>query len=189
MARLGDIELHVERESLKNDVGVPTHPVEDGAKLSDHVERLPKSLSLTGKVIRDSMGEAKSIIQAIRVMSYKGETATYTGRMVHHNMAVTNFTYEADANIANGFNFTATLQEIRIANQSYKTDSSSAKSSSTAGLQQTQNQQSGAKYHTIKKGETYWDLAPKYGTTWQQLEKLNGTDPKKLQVGQKIRVK
>ncbi|MGG0666971.1 phage baseplate protein [Lederbergia citrisecunda] len=190
MARLNSLYLHVEREALENDVNVPQHPVEKGIKLSDHIERLPQSLSLSGKILRKTGSEVNSAIASIINLEKSGKIATYTGRKVYYNMVVTNFSYNADANIANGFNFTMTLQEIRIAGQSYKTGAKSAKSESTSGLKQTQNQNTGSQTHTIKKGDTLWALAPKYGTTWQNLQKINGNiDPTKLQIGQKIRVK
>lgn len=45
------------------------------------------------------------------------------------------------------------------------------------------------KSYTIKKGDTFWDLEEKFGWPHGTLQKLNPTaDPKKLQVGQKIKV-
>ena len=189
MAKLNGINLHVEKETLQNNVNVPQHPVEKGIRLSDHVERLPQSLFLTGKILRKSGSQVNSVISDIMKLEKNGTPITYSGRKVYHNMAVTNFSYDADANIANGFNFTLTLQEIRIAGKSYKTGAKSAKSESKSGLKQTQGQNTGEQYHTIKKGDTYWALGIKYGTPWQTLHEWNKTDPKKLQIGQKIRVK
>jgi len=45
------------------------------------------------------------------------------------------------------------------------------------------------KSYTIKKGDTFWDLEEKHGWKHGTLQKLNpGVDPKKLQIGQKIKV-
>ncbi|MEQ6856067.1 phage baseplate protein [Lysinibacillus capsici] len=189
MAKLNGIHLHVERESLINDVNVPQHPVEKGIKLSDHVERLPQSLSLTGKILRKSGSQVNSVISDIANLQKNGTQVTYSGRKVYHNMVVKNFSYDADANIANGFNFTIVLQEIRIAGQSYKTGAKSAQPESKAGLKQTQGQNTGKQYHTVKKGDTYWALGIKYGVKWQQLQEWNGYDPKKIPIGAKLRVK
>lgn len=190
MAKLNSLYLHVEKEALDNDVNVPQHPVENGIRISDHIERLPQSLSLSGKILRKTSSAVNSAIASIINLEKQGKVATYTGRKVYHNMVVKNFSYDADSNIANGFNFTMTLQEIRIAGKSYKTGSKSAKPESTSGQKQTQNKNTGKATHTVRKGDTLWALAPKYGTTWQQLQKLNGNiDPKKLKVGQKLRVK
>lgn len=49
---------------------------------------------------------------------------------------------------------------------------------------------SSAVYYTIKKGDTLSGIAAKYGTTYQNLAKINGiANPNKIYVGQKIRVK
>lgn len=46
------------------------------------------------------------------------------------------------------------------------------------------------KYHTVKKGDTLWKIAEQYGTTVDQLKKLNGFGTKyQLLPGQKIKVK
>ncbi|MGA4517198.1 phage baseplate protein [Solibacillus silvestris] len=190
MAKINGLSLHVEKETLQNNVNVPQHPVESGIKLTDHVERLPQSLFLVGKILRSNSSQVNSVISDLLNLEANGTTITYSGRKVYHNMVISNFSYDADANIANGFNFSLTLQEVRISGQSYKTGAKSAKSESSTGLKQTQSQTAGSATHVVKKGDTLWDLAPKYGTTWQQLQKLNGNiDPKKLQIGQKLKVK
>ena len=47
-----------------------------------------------------------------------------------------------------------------------------------------------AQYHTIKSGDTFGHLAAKYKTTSKRIQELNPKiDPKKIQIGQKIRVR
>lgn len=47
-----------------------------------------------------------------------------------------------------------------------------------------------AQYYTVKKGDKLSAIAKKYGTTYQNLAKINGiANPNKIYVGQKIRVK
>lgn len=47
-----------------------------------------------------------------------------------------------------------------------------------------------ATYYTVKKDDTLSSIAKRYGTTYQQLAKLNSiTDPNVINIGQKIRVK
>ena len=49
---------------------------------------------------------------------------------------------------------------------------------------------SAVQYYTVKKGDTLSAIAKKYGTTYQNLAKMNGiANPNKIYVGQKIRVK
>lgn len=62
-------------------------------------------------------------------------------------------------------------------------------------VQKRVNELCGAKkpttvYHTVKSGETLSGIASKYGTTYQQLAKMNNiSNPNLIYVGQKIRVK
>ncbi len=49
---------------------------------------------------------------------------------------------------------------------------------------------SSAKCHVVKSGDTLSSIAAKYGTTYQKIAKLNGiSDPNRIYVGQKLRVK
>lgn len=189
MAKLGRITLHVEKETVTDNANLPTHPVESGAKISDHIEKLPKTITLSGKVIRKTIGEAKSVIQSIRELKNTGKLSMYSGRVVAYDMAVVDLEYSADADIANGFNINITLQEVRIANSNYSSASKSAKKETTSGQKQTVNQNTSTNYHIVKKGETYSSIASKYGVTWQSLYEINKTDPKKLQIGQKLIIK
>ncbi len=46
-----------------------------------------------------------------------------------------------------------------------------------------------AKYHTIVKGDTFWELAKKYKTTVNQLKKLNPKiKPEALEIGSKVKI-
>lgn len=45
-------------------------------------------------------------------------------------------------------------------------------------------------YHTLRSGDTIWDIAKRYGVSVGQIQRLNpGLSPKNLKVGQRIRVK
>ncbi len=46
-----------------------------------------------------------------------------------------------------------------------------------------------AKYHTVKKGDTLWEIGQKYNVTVDQLRKLNGSAVKQLNPGEKVRIK
>jgi LysM repeat protein len=61
-------------------------------------------------------------------------------------------------------------------------DEPSTTSSKTGGV--------GVKYHTVKKGDTVYSLAKKYGTTAAKLMKWNGLkSAKALKVGKKLKVR
>ena len=54
----------------------------------------------------------------------------------------------------------------------------------------TTGSNSGAVYYTVKSGDTLSAIASKYGTTYQKIAQINGiSNPNKIYVGQKIRVK
>ena len=48
---------------------------------------------------------------------------------------------------------------------------------------------SGAKYHTVRRGDTIGGIARKYGTTAAKIRKLNGLRKDTIRVGQKLRVR
>ena len=59
-----------------------------------------------------------------------------------------------------------------------------------AKLAKKPSQPSAATYYTVKRGDTLSGIAKKYGTTYQNLAKLNGIkNPNLIYAGQKIRVK
>lgn len=56
--------------------------------------------------------------------------------------------------------------------------------------QAVQNRINGAQYYTIRSGDTLSGIAAKYGTTYQQLARINGiANPDKIYAGQRIKVK
>lgn len=58
------------------------------------------------------------------------------------------------------------------------------------GRPQNANPPAGNLYHTIEKGDTLFSLARKYGTTVQEIRRLNGMGAdNKIEIGQRIRVK
>lgn len=181
MATLDGHEITVLTENPVYSVNITQHPVEQGIDLTDHVERMPTTLQLTGEIHgEDAAHKRKLFIDAMNV----GYRMNYVGRNSFHQVVISSFTSEHDYKIANGMRFTMTLQEIRMADPSFA-------ELYNAGLQQLANQPPPGtpRQHTMKRGETMYSIAPKYGTSWQTIVRLNpGVDPKKLQIGQNIRI-
>lgn len=194
MAMLAGYEIHVISETPDYAVNITQYPVEEDIDLTDHVERLPTTMTITGKILGP---EAANIRAKLIEMMTRGERVDYVGRNAFRRALIASINTEHDHEVANGFRFTMTLQQVRVAKPSYApflNDPillSQVKSTTSAGQQQVADKPPAGtpQTHTIRRGETLYSIAPKYGTTWQALLALNpGIDPKKLQIGQQIRV-
>lgn len=185
--------LLVETEEKTGDVGVPAHPVEDGLALNDHVERQPFGLSLTGKLIRPTNDRLERLIQVLEGYRDKGTIVSYEGRRIYQNMLIEKFTYRADKSMKNGYTFTMSLRQVRVADSPYIAPTpqvkAQVKKTSEAGRKQTENKKTSPVYHVVKKGDTYYALGLKYGTPWPQLETWNSYPPRSIPIGVKLRVK
>ncbi|GGA31050.1 LysM peptidoglycan-binding domain-containing protein [Psychrobacillus lasiicapitis] len=192
MAKINGIKIDVLKESLQNDVELPSHPVEKGINLTDHVERKPVVLSISGKLIRPDNTTLETLLGRLSTIETKGTLVAYEGRRIYHNLMIAAFSYDADSKIMNGFNFSMTLKEVRFAAPSYvslpaKTKAAVAKKSSV-GRKQTVNKKQLPVSHVVKKGETYYDIAQKYGVKWQDVQKNNKYPSKQIPIGVKIKV-
>lgn len=194
MAMLGGYEIHVISEMPHYSVNVTQYPVEDDIALTDHVERLPSLMTITGFILGPNAG---NIREKLVLAMNKGEQLDYIGRNAFRRVLITDIETGHDFEVANGCRFTATLQQVRIAKPSYAPFlndpimMSQVKPTTSAGQQQVANKPPAGtpQMHTIRRGETFYSIAPKYGTTWQAILSLNpGIDPKRLQIGQKVRV-
>lgn len=194
MAILGGYQIHVVLEQPEYSVNVTQYPVEDDIDLTDHIERLPTVMTITGEIVGP---EAADIREKLKEAMFSGQRLDYIGRNAFRQVVISSLNTEHDYRVSNGFRFTMTLQQVRIAKPSYApflndpVMLAQVKPTTSAGRQQLANQPpSGTpQSHTIRRGETFYSIAPKYGTTWQTLLSLNpGVDPKRLQIGQKVRV-
>lgn len=194
MAMLGGYEIHVISETPDYSVNVTQFPVEDDIDLTDHVERLPSVMTITGKILGP---DAANIREKLKEAMYRGERLDYVGRNAFRRVLITNISTEHDYEVSNGFRFTMTLQQVRVAKPSYApflndpVMLSQVKPTTSAGRQQVADKPPAGtpQMHTIRRGETFYSIAPKYGTTWQNLISLNpGVDPRRLQIGQRVRV-
>lgn len=197
-SKLHGLLIHVVREDATIDVEIPTHKVEKGIDLSDHVERKPIIVKISGLLVRPTADRVETLVKKIEKISIEGKAIVYEGRRIYKNMLVSGFTFKASSKIMNGYDFSLTLTEVRIAQSSYVPPKTKAVTASTAnaGRKQTANKKdikSAAKTanpvtHTVKKGDTYWSIAKKYGVTAASLEKLNGYNPKKIPIGAKMKI-
>jgi LysM repeat protein len=190
MAKLGKYNLFVLNESPQYSVQTTSYPVEKGIAMTDHVQPEPESLKID--VFLSGANYQKTLDQLKNSM-YKGEMMNYAGRFIMRNVVIENISPSADASAKNGVMVSITLKQIRVATTPYvKTNVKNAqvKKVSNAGQKQpTPKKQSNAVYHVVKKGDTYWGLSKKYGTSVNQLRAWNKYPDTKIPVGVKLRVK
>jgi LysM repeat protein len=192
MARLGNYNLFVISESPQYSVQSTSYPVEKGIAYTDHVQQEPETLQID---VFLHGNDYQKQLDALKKSMYNGEMMNYAGRFIMRNVIIDNISPAADSKAKNGIMVNIKLKQIRVATTPYvKTESKNkpqTKPPTNGGQKQpTPKKQSNAVYHVIKKGDTYWALAKKYGTTVSNLRKLNpGVDERKLQIGSKIRVK
>ena len=192
MAKINGIKIHVEKESLQNEVELPSHPVEKGINLTDHVERKPVVLSISGKLIRPDHTTLETLLGRLTTIETKGTLVVYEGRRIYHNLMIKSFNPSADADIGNGYEFSMTLVEVRFAAPSYVSLPKKIKAAvarvSSVGRKQTANKKQSPIYHVVKKGDTYLGIAQKYGAKWQDVQKNNKYPATQIPIGAKIKV-
>jgi len=138
-AKIGSISVDASiSESHVTSADITENPVEEGAKITDHVQIKPKQLTMTG-VISDSpinfavvdnitgaantifnaLGKTKRSIDAynrlVDLQNTREPFTVTTGLTVYNNMILSSLQVDREATKANAIYFTATLQEIRIA--------------------------------------------------------------------------
>ncbi|WP_341320822.1 phage baseplate protein [Solibacillus sp. FSL H8-0523] len=193
-SKLGGYLIHVENEDADIDVDIPTHKVEKGIDLSDHVERKPIVVKLSGLLIRPTYDRLETLVKAIESMEKTGKLLTYEGRRIYKNMMASGLSIKASSKVMNGYKFSLTLTEVRVGQSSYVAPKTKATTApvAQAGRKQTENNKAvknAAATHIVKKGDTYSTIAKKYGVTISSLQKLNKYDPRKIPIGVKLRVR
>lgn len=194
MATLNGLYLFVVDENMGYGVEVTEHPVETGIEISDHVKRKGVTLSLSGEIVGKN---AANVLSKILKMHQTGTLCKYSGRTRMSNCLITEFSTSHPHTIWGGCEFNMTLKEIRTASTSYKKTKQDTKKSGTQQTKQKSNDS--YVYHTVKKGDTIWDLvaapnAPykKYGMSCKEVMKANPNafsragDFRTLQIGAKL---
>ncbi|PAD73668.1 phage baseplate protein [Paenibacillus campinasensis] len=117
MATINGHYLMVEDESYDFSVDVTEQPVEKDIDVTDHVQRKPRVLSLTGSVVEN----AAKIETFLKEASEKGTLVRYVGRTTFSGL-ITGFAPTRSYRNATGFDFSLSIKEIRIATTSYVND-------------------------------------------------------------------
>ncbi len=96
---------------------VTEKPVESGVDIVDHAEPLPYTFRLTGIVTGDEHGhdDAAEKLRQLKAFRNHREILTYVGRNLVDNVVIEELITTHDAKNRDGFNFTLTLKQVRIA--------------------------------------------------------------------------
>ncbi|GEM_PF-1545140 len=115
MAKIGKYTITVTTEEFAPDVDIPTQPVEREIDTTDHVQPKAKVLNLAGKVTGK---DAPKIHQWLVDTQDRGEIVAYVGRMSLKGL-ISGLRTTRDYKIANGFDFSFSLTQVRVAETSY----------------------------------------------------------------------
>lgn len=87
------------------------HALEDGEQITDHVKSNPITISLSGVILDDT--EAK--VLKLREYREKGEIIDYDYMTALKHVVITDFSRDYSAEIKDGYAFTMTLKQIKVA--------------------------------------------------------------------------
>lgn len=185
-AVLEGYELHVTTEDYDHAGSVTSHKTEEGLSLTDHVENEAQVVSLSGILVRPTQERVQTLVNKLLDWKKNGTVLQYEGRQVVQNVLIETFSFSADKSMANGFSFSMKLKQVRFAEITYIPQ---AKPVTNGGQKQTQNKKANEVYHLVKRGDTYWALARKYGSNVKQLQTWNKYPARVIPIGVKLRVK
>lgn len=193
MARLGDVLVHVDKESYRDSVNVTEYAVERGEPFTDHIEAKPEELSLSAVIVGD---DYSAKVQKLREYTRKGTLLRYVGRSTVSDVVILDIGRDYSADIGNGVAFSISVRKIRIAKSPWvkapPKQKPAQKPPSRSGKKKpvsTKPRTTTARYHVTKKGDTYWGLSGKYGTSIPQLRAWNRYPDRQIPSGVKLRVK
>ncbi|MCY7484436.1 phage baseplate protein [Paenibacillus alvei] len=115
MPTINGHSIWVETEDLGFEVDITTQPVEKDIDMTDHVQRKARTMSLTGAVVGK---DAAKTLTFLRNAQDKGLIVKYVGRNAFTGL-LSGLTTSHDYKIADGFNFTLSMTEVRTAKSSY----------------------------------------------------------------------
>jgi hypothetical protein len=191
-AMLGEIQLdNVSNEKVNRSINSTDHPIEDGFSITDHIERNPKTLDISGVITGVDAAYRSSKLE--RYMN-EAELLKYTYRNSFVGVIIEKFNSGHGVKVYGGFTFDMSLKLVRTVSKAKVVNISTpvkkvvAKTVSKGRQQPSTNITKNPVYHTIVSGDTYWGLAKKYGTSLSLIQKWNKWDARSIPVGAKVRV-
>lgn len=224
-----EVFLFATDETESNDSTATTYPIDSDDPVVDHVQRSSKTLTVNGYLYDQKAGKrlwagmtddvsgsglpkknCQDQYDNIKKWQFDGTEMVYKSnaakdsekqgmnKIYYKHLFMTNLTKTLDSPLKGMMKISITFQFAYKA----KVTTTSKGTKNNKGAKTTGGKYVGAKYITVKKGMTYWDLAKKYGTTVAQLRKWNGSEkvtmypdkktgkyPKKLRVTAGVNIK
>ncbi len=143
-------------ESSKRRVSISDHPVEEGLVITDHVQRDPAEIQLSGLLVGSDAETVKSNLEKLQK---NGSYVKYIGKEILSKAVILDFDTSRSIEIDGGMEFSMTIREIRVASSAY-TSTTSGKTVKSGTQQVVKN--NGAVYHTVKKSDTLYSIALMY---------------------------
>ena len=186
MATIDGLYIWIESEDIAYTMNVTTNPTEQGIDLTDHAEREPIEMSVTGMLLDSEKSSAYEQYTKLRNWQLACKQVKFVGRNVFTGV-ITDISKSNDYTVGNGARVSLTLKEIRIANTTYQTSNKQY----IVQKQVVLNSYAVKIEHIVRKGENLTLIAKKYGITVNDILKLNPNikNPNLIYVNQLIRVK
>lgn len=171
MALIDDNYVLVEQENPTFGNDVTSQPVEKDIDMIDHVQRKARTMAISGIVAGP---DASRIRAYLKKASDTGQIVKYVGRNAFTGL-LTDFNTSHDNTIADGYTFSATLIEVRVAQSSYVDKlptpvKAQAAKIVNSGVKQTKSKKAkgkgAAKKTGGKKGKTVTKVKFKAGSPW-----------------------
>lgn len=155
MALINNLYVFVVDENINYNGESSSHPVEKGLPISDHFQRQPIELSLSGKIVDNSGAKAKDILDQLRKLQNEGSLISYVGRNSLGNMQIQSISVSSPNTNAGGYDVDINLKEIRVAKQAFDAAKSAQLAQSTQQIDKGENENV---YYTVVKGDCVWSL-------------------------------
>ena len=167
MALLNGIYIFVESEETGRDFDISSHPVEKGLPTTDHVNRHPATLDISGVIPGDPKNPTHSedIRQKIVQLASSGSLVTYQGVNYYSDCLIESFQTEHTNKVNGAMTFSMTIREVLFATSPYDP---SKKIAAKQTVQQSSSGEGEYVIHTVQAGDTIWDLCIKNNAPYKQ---------------------
>ncbi|MEH6943384.1 phage baseplate protein [Bacillus sp. JJ722] len=114
MPYLGDVYINIiDKVGRGKNVNTTDHAIEDGEPLTDHIEKQPTTLSISGLILDKDEKKLKKLEE----YEEKGTLLTFSYKTKLDNVAITSFSSDRDVKVKNGYTFSMSLKQIRVVKQ------------------------------------------------------------------------